>query len=63
MVMVTRVWRRSGVPVLVNGRIVPLVGRVSMDVDGNLGPDAVDQVGDDVTLWGEGWQLKLSLKR
>ena len=45
----------SGVPVLVNGRIVPLVGRVSMDMlTVDLGPDAVDQVGDDVTLWGEG---------
>ena len=45
----------SGVPVLVNGRIVPLVGRVSMDMlTVDLGPDAVDQVGDDVTLWGDG---------
>ncbi|NCB57065.1 MAG: alanine racemase [Gammaproteobacteria bacterium] len=45
----------SGVPVLVNGRIVPLVGRVSMDMlTVDLGPDAADKVGDDVTLWGEG---------
>ena len=45
----------SGVPVLVNGRIVPLVGRVSMDMlTIDLGPDAKDQVGDDVTLWGDG---------
>jgi alanine racemase len=45
----------SGVPVRVNGRIVPLVGRVSMDMlTVDLGPDATDKVGDDVTLWGEG---------
>ncbi|PKH01154.1 alanine racemase [Psychromonas sp. MB-3u-54] len=45
----------EGTPVLVNGRIVPLVGRVSMDmltVDLGLGDQ--DKVGDDVTLWGEG---------
>ncbi|GAA4497296.1 alanine racemase [Pseudaeromonas paramecii] len=43
----------SGTPVLVNGRRVPLVGSVCMDmlmVD--LGPDAQDQVGDPVLLWG-----------
>lgn len=45
----------AGVPVLINGRIVPVVGRVSMDMMTiDLGPDAIDQVGDDVTLWGEG---------
>lgn len=44
----------SGTPVLVNGRRVPLVGRVSMDmVSVDLGPEAEDQVGDPVTLWGE----------
>ncbi|HIP76115.1 MAG TPA: alanine racemase, partial [Psychromonas hadalis] len=45
----------AGTPVLVNGRIIPIVGRVSMDmlcVD--LGLNAQDKVGDDVTLWGEG---------
>lgn len=44
----------SGTPVLVNNRLVPLVGRVSMDmlvVD--LGIDAADQVGDEVILWGD----------
>jgi len=43
----------SGAPVLVNGRRVPVVGRVSMDfctVD--LGADADDHVGDEVELWG-----------
>ncbi|WKE66238.1 alanine racemase [Gallaecimonas kandeliae] len=44
---------RAGTPVFVNGRIVPLVGRVSMDmVTVDLGPDATDQVGDEVELWG-----------
>ena len=34
---------------------MPLVGRVSMDMlTIDLGPDAKDQVGDDVTLWGDG---------
>lgn len=51
----------SGTPVLVNGRHVPLVGRVSMDlisVDLTNSPTA--QVGDEVVLWGEGlpaWEL------
>lgn len=45
----------NGTPVLVNGRRVPLVGRVSMDmvtVDLRGQPDA--RVGDPVVLWGEG---------
>ncbi len=43
----------EGTPVLVNGRIVPLVGRVSMDMlTVDLGPEATDQVGDEVILWG-----------
>lgn len=43
----------SGTPVWLNGRIVPLVGRVSMDmITVDLGPDASDQVGDKVVLWG-----------
>lgn len=45
---------QSGAPVLVNGRRVSLIGRVSMDmitVDLNSQPDA--QPGDPVTLWGE----------
>ena len=44
---------RNGV--LVNGKRVPLVGRVSMDmitVDLRTQPDA--RVGDPVVLWGEG---------
>jgi len=45
----------NGVPVLVNGRRVPLVGRVSMDmltVDLRSQPAA--RPGDPVVLWGEG---------
>ncbi len=42
-----------GTPVWVNGRIVPVVGRVSMDMlTVDLGSDAKDKVGDEVTLWG-----------
>ncbi len=44
----------SGTPVLVNGRRVPLVGRVSMDmitVDLRTQPNA--RVGDPVVLWGK----------
>lgn len=43
----------SGTPVLVNGRRVPLAGRVSMDMlTVDLGPNAKDKVGDEVILWG-----------
>ncbi|MCG6201585.1 alanine racemase [Psychromonas antarctica] len=45
----------EGTPVLVNGRLVPIVGRVSMDMlTVDLGANSTDQVGSDVTLWGEG---------
>ena len=45
----------EGTPILVNGRLVPIVGRVSMDMlTVDLGMDCTDNVGDDVTLWGEG---------
>ena len=45
----------QGTPVLVNGRLVPVVGRVSMDMlTVDLGLDNQDKVGDDVTLWGDG---------
>ncbi|MBR9727653.1 alanine racemase [Shewanella intestini] len=44
----------EGTPVWVNGRLVPIVGRVSMDMlTVDLGPDATEQVGDDVQLWGK----------
>jgi alanine racemase len=41
--------------VLVNGREVPIVGRVAMDmICVDLGPQAQDKAGDAVVLWGEG---------
>jgi len=44
----------NGTPVLVNGRRVPLIGRVSMDmITVDLGIDSKDKVGDLVTLWGD----------
>ncbi|WP_394153331.1 alanine racemase [Vibrio maritimus] len=44
----------NGTPVLVNGRKVPIAGRVSMDMlTVDLGPDAEDHVGDEAILWGE----------
>jgi alanine racemase len=45
----------SGTPMLVNGKICPLIGRVAMDmitVDLRTQPDA--KVGDPVMLWGPG---------
>ncbi|WP_432455079.1 MULTISPECIES: alanine racemase [unclassified Agarivorans] len=43
----------AGTPVYINGRIVPIVGRVSMDMlTVDLGADAGDQVGDSVEFWG-----------
>lgn len=45
----------SGTPVLLNGKRIPIVGRVSMDmlcVDLRDCPDAA--IGDEVILWGEG---------
>jgi alanine racemase len=45
----------AGTPVLVRGRRVPLVGRVSMDmINIDLRPLSDALVGDPVTLWGEG---------
>ncbi len=46
---------QSGTPVLINGRRVPIVGRVSMDMlclDLREYPAA--RIGDEVTLWGKG---------
>lgn len=45
---------RDGTPVLLNGRRVPLIGNVSMDMIAvDLGPDADDAPGDVATLWGD----------
>ncbi|WP_373819619.1 alanine racemase [Glaesserella sp.] len=44
----------EGTPVFINGRKVPIVGRVSMDMmTVDLGADSQDKVGDEVELWGE----------
>lgn len=43
----------NGTPVFINGRIVPLIGRVSMDmITVDLGELSTDEVGDEVVLWG-----------
>lgn len=43
----------EGTPVLINGRTVPIVGRVSMDMlTVDLGADSLDKVGDEVVFWG-----------
>lgn len=45
----------NGTPVLINGRKVPLVGRVSMDmITVDLGDNAIDKIGDVAVLWGKG---------
>ncbi|KGP42403.1 alanine racemase [Morganella morganii] len=44
----------SGTPVVINGRRVPIAGRVSMDmITIDLGPDCSDKAGDEVILWGD----------
>lgn len=44
----------EGTPVFINGRKVPIVGRVSMDMmTVNLGKESKDKVGDEVILWGK----------
>lgn len=44
----------NGTPVWVNGRKVPIAGRVSMDMlTVDLGPDATDKVSDEAILWGK----------
>ncbi|MBF9003255.1 MULTISPECIES: alanine racemase [Vibrio] len=43
----------QGTPVYINGRKVPISGRVSMDmITVDLGPNSQDKVGDDVEFWG-----------
>lgn len=52
-------YAKAGTPVLVNGKICPLVGRVSMDmatVDLRTQPNT--KVGDPVVLWGEGLPIE-----
>jgi len=46
---------RTGTPILLNGRRVPLIGNVSMDMIAvDLGLDATDKAGDIAILWGPG---------
>ena len=45
---------RSGTPVLINGRRVPVIGNVSMDMIAvDLGENPDDRIGDIATLWGD----------
>jgi alanine racemase len=45
---------RNGTPVLINGRIVPLIGKVSMDmITVDLSINSQDKIGDLATLWGD----------
>jgi alanine racemase len=47
-------YAKPGTPVLVNGKRVPLIGRVSMDmITVDLGIQSHAKPGDPVTLWGE----------
>lgn len=44
----------EGTPILINGRKVPIVGRVSMDMlTVDLGADSQDKVGDEAIFWGK----------
>ena len=50
----------NGTPVLINNRIVPLVGRVSMDmITVDLGELSNDKIGDLATLWGDGLAIEI----
>lgn len=50
----------NGTPVLLNNRIVPLVGRVSMDmITVDLGNNNQDKLGDIATLWGNGLPVEV----
>jgi alanine racemase len=51
---------REGTPVLVRDQLVPLVGRVSMDmITVDLRRVVQPRVGDPITLWGEGLPIEL----
>ncbi|CAL1329426.1 alanine racemase [Candidatus Providencia siddallii] len=44
----------SKIPVLINGRKVYIVGKISMDMTiVDLGENSTDKIGDEVLLWGE----------
>lgn len=51
----------QGTPVYINGRKVPIVGRVSMDMlTVDLGIESQDKVGDEVILWGKELPIEIS---
>jgi len=53
----------NGTPVLINNRIVPLVGRVSMDmITVDLGAENTDNIGDIATLWGKNLPVEVIAK-
>lgn len=53
----------NGTPVLLNNRLVPLVGRVSMDmITVDLGFETMDKIGDIATLWGDGLPVETVAK-
>lgn len=50
---------RPGTPVLLNGKRVPIIGRVSMDLMTlDLSNQPESQVGDEVVLWGDGLPIE-----
>lgn len=50
----------NNTPVLINNRIVPLIGRVAMDmITVDLGIQAEDKLGDIATLWGKGLPVEV----
>jgi len=54
----------SGTPVLVNGVVCPLIGRVSMDfITVDLRPCPQAKIGDTVTLWGRGLPIESVAKQ
>lgn len=54
---------KEGTPVLLNGKNVPLVGRVSMDMlSVDLGTDETFTVGDEAILWGKGLPVEIIAK-
>ena len=54
----------SGMPILVNGVVCPLIGRVSMDfVTVDLRPCPQAKIGDEVTLWGRGLPIETIAKQ
>lgn len=58
-VMVIRVMQKNGTPVLVNGKELPLVGRISMDVlTIDLRSQPAAKIGDSVILWGRGLPIE-----